>query len=84
MLVWFIALPRALEKNPMRFLYAFSALLPMDNYACCLGALWGPYPFWDHKFDGSWTLVNNTSVLWFTLKNAVLTGDLSSLSYSFN
>ena len=81
MLVWFMRLQELWKKNPKRFLYAFSALLPM-TIMLVVWAFMGSYPF------GTKSLMavdfGQQYISFFgLLKNAVLTGDLSSLSYSF-
>ena len=57
------------------------ALYSNDNYACCLG-LHGIISFWDQSLMA--VDFGQQYISFFgLLKNAFLTGDLSSLSYSF-
>ena len=81
MLIWFMRWQEFLKKNPKRILYALSALAPM-TIMLVVWAFMGMYPF------GSKSLMavdfGQQYISFFgLLKNAILTGDLSSLSYSF-
>ena len=81
MLVWFMRLQELWKKNPKRFLYAFSALLPM-TIMLVVWAFMGSYPFGDKSLMA--VDFGQQYISFFgLLKNAVLSGDLSSLSYSF-
>ena len=81
MLIWFMRWQEFLKKNPKKILYALSALAPM-TIMLVVWAFMGMYPF------GSKSLMavdfGQQYISFFgLLKNAILTGDLSSLSYSF-
>ena len=81
MLIWFMRWQEFLKKNPKKILYALSALAPM-TIMLVVWAFMGMYPF------GSKSLMavdfGQQYIRFFgLLKNAILTGDLSSLSYSF-
>lgn len=81
MLIWFIRWQEFWKKHPKKILYAASALLPM-TIMLIVWAFIGMYPF------GSKSLMavdfGQQYISFFgLLKNAILTGDLSSLSYSF-
>ena len=81
MLIWFMRWQEFLKKNPKKILYALSALAPM-TIMLVVWAFMGMYPF------GSKSLMavdfGQQYISFFgLLKNATLTGDLSSLSYSF-
>ena len=81
MLIWFMRWQEFLKKNPKKILYALSALAPM-TIMLVVWAFMGMYPF------GSKSLMavdfGQQYISFFSLlKNAILTGDLSSLSYSF-
>ena len=52
MLIWFMRLKDLWKKNPKKFLYAFSALLPM-TIMLVVWAFMGSYPFGTKRFDGS-------------------------------
>ena len=81
MLIWFMRWQEFWKKHPKKVLYAASALLPM-TIILIVWAFIGMYPF------GSKSLMavdfGQQYISFFgLLKNAILTGDLSSLSYSF-
>ena len=81
MLIWFMRWQEFWKKHPKKVLYAASALLPM-TIMLVVWAFIGMYPF------GSKSLMavdfGQQYISFFgLLKNAILTGDLSSLSYSF-
>lgn len=81
MLIWFMRWQEFWKKHPKKVLYAASALLPM-TIMLVVWAVIGMYPF------GSKSLMavdfGQQYISFFgLLKNAILTGDLSSLSYSF-
>lgn len=81
MLIWFMRWQEFWKKHPKKVLYAASALLPM-TIMLIVWAFIGMYPF------GSKSLMavdfGQQYISFFgLLKNAILTGDLSSLSYSF-
>ena len=81
MLIWFMRWQEFWKKHPKKILYAASALLPM-TIMLVVWAVIGMYPF------GSKSLMavdfGQQYISFFgLLKNAILTGDLSSLSYSF-
>lgn len=81
MLIWFMRWQEFCKKHPKKVLYAASALLPM-TIMLIVWAFIGMYPF------GSKSLMavdfGQQYISFFgLLKNAILTGDLSSLSYSF-
>lgn len=81
MLIWFMRWQEFWKKHPKKVLYATSALLPM-TIMLIVWAFIGMYPF------GSKSLMavdfGQQYISFFgLLKNAILTGDLSSLSYSF-
>ena len=57
MLVWFMRLQELWKKNPKRFLYAFSALLPM-TIMLVVWAFMGSYPFGTKETDVLLTKVN--------------------------
>ena len=81
MLIWFMRWQEFWKKHPKKILYAASALLPM-TIMLIVWAFIGMYPF------GSKSLMavdfGQQYISFFgLLKNAILTGDLSSLSYSF-
>ena len=81
MLIWFMRWQEFLKKNPKKILYALSALAPM-TIMLVVWAFMGMYPF------GSKSLMavdfGQQYISFFgLLKNAILTGNLSSLSYSF-
>ena len=81
MFVWTKPWQELWKRNPKSLLYAFSALLPMA-IMLVVWAFMGTFPFGDKSlmavdFDQQY-------ISFFgLLKNAVLSGDLSSLSYSF-
>ena len=81
MLIWFMRWQEFWKKHPKKVLYAASALLPM-TIMLVVWAFIGMCPF------GSKSLMavdfGQQYISFFgLLKNAILTGDLSSLSYSF-
>ena len=81
MLIWFMRWQEFWKKHPKKVLYAASVLLPM-TIMLIVWAFIGMYPF------GSKSLMavdfGQQYISFFgLLKNAILTGDLSSLSYSF-
>ena len=81
MLIWFMRWQEFWKKHPKKVLYAASALLPM-TIMLVVWAFIGMYPF------GSKSLMavdfGQQYIRFFgLLKNAILTGVLSSLSYSF-
>ena len=81
MLIWFIRWQELLKKYPKKILYVASALLPMTIMLLVWASI-GMYPFGNKSLMA--VDFGQQYISFFgLLKNAVLTGDLSSLSYSF-
>ena len=81
MFVWTKPWQELWKRNPKSLLYAFSALLPMA-IMLVVWAFMGTFPFGDKSLMA--VDFGQQYISFFgLLKNAVLSGDLSSLSYSF-
>lgn len=81
MLIWFMRWQELLKKYPKKILYVASALLPMTIMLLVWASI-GMYPFGNKSLMA--VDFGQQYISFFgLLKNAVLTGDLSSLSYSF-
>ena len=81
MLIWFMRWQELLKKYPKKILYVASALLPMTIMLLVWSSI-GMYPFGNKSLMA--VDFGQQYISFFgLLKNAVLTGDLSSLSYSF-
>ena len=81
MFVWTKPWQELWKRNPKGLLYAFSALLPMA-VMLVVWAFMGTFPFGDKSLMA--VDFGQQYISFFgLLKNAVLSGDLSSLSYSF-
>ena len=81
MFVWIKPWQELWKRNPKSLLYAFSALLPMA-IMLVVWAFMGTFPFGDKSLMA--VDFGQQYISFFgLLKNAVLSGDLSSLSYSF-
>lgn len=81
MFVWTKPWQELWKRNPKSLLYAFSAMLPMA-IMLVVWAFMGTFPFGDKSLMA--VDFGQQYISFFgLLKNAVLSGDLSSLSYSF-
>lgn len=81
MFVWTKPWQELWKRNPKGLLYAFSAMLPMA-IMLVVWAFMGTFPFGDKSLMA--VDFGQQYISFFgLLKNAVLSGDLSSLSYSF-
>ena len=81
MFVWTKPWQELWKRNPKSLLYAFSAMLPMA-IMLVVWAFMGTFPFGDKSLMA--VDFGQQYISFFgLLKNAVLSGDVSSLSYSF-